>query len=92
MDCFINFVTFSAPYIKVCKSTDADLANCIINSVNLLRPKLKEGIPELNVPPMEPLLLDVVKLRSGPNSAKIDANITNIKVWGPTSFEILELK
>ncbi|KAJ3654889.1 hypothetical protein Zmor_014042 [Zophobas morio] len=94
--CVMGLICFTSaalpPYIKVCKSTDADLANCIINSVNLLRPKLKEGIPELNVPPMEPLLLDVVKLRSGPNSAKIDANITNIKVWGPTSFEILELK
>jgi hypothetical protein len=60
--------------------------------VNLLRPKLKEGISELNVPPIEPLLLDEVKLRSGPSNAKINANITNIKVWGPSGFEILELK
>ncbi|RZC39115.1 circadian clock-controlled protein [Asbolus verrucosus] len=81
-----------ASYIHVCKSTEANLTNCIINSVNLLRPKLQEGIPELNVPPIEPLLLDEVKLRSGPSNAKINANITNIKVWGPSSFEILEIK
>ncbi|XP_068903387.1 protein takeout-like isoform X2 [Tenebrio molitor] len=80
------------PYIKVCTSSEKNLTNCIIDSVNLLRPKLKEGISELNVPPIEPLLLDEVKLRSGPSNAKINANITNIKVWGPSGFEILELK
>jgi len=79
-------------YIKVCKSTDPNIAKCIIDSVNQLKPKLVEGIPELNVPPIEPLPLDEIKLRSGPNSAKINANITNIKAWGPSSFEILELK
>lgn len=57
-----------------------------------LRSKLKGGIPELDVPPIEPLLLDEIKLRSGPDQAKIDANITNAKVWGPSEFEIVELK
>ncbi|XP_044266493.1 protein takeout-like [Tribolium madens] len=93
---FLGIVCFASaaipPYIKVCKSSEANLASCIIESVNLLKPTLKEGIPELNVPPIEPLLLDEVKLRSGPSSAKINANITNIKVWGPSTFEILELK
>lgn len=79
-------------YIKVCKSNDPNIADCIKDSVEKLRPKLKEGIPELKVPPIEPLILDEVKLRSGPNVAKIDANITNIHVWGPSDFQITSLK
>lgn len=83
---------FTADYIQVCKSTEPNLAECITNSVNALRPYLKKGIPELDVPPLEPLLLDEVKLRSGPTQAKLNANITNVKVWGPSDFKILELK
>lgn len=83
---------FPAKYIHVCKANDPDIANCIIQSVNGIREHLKDGIPELDVPPLEPLLLDEIKLRRGPQTAQIDANITNIEVWGPTTFKILELK
>ncbi|CAH1961747.1 unnamed protein product [Acanthoscelides obtectus] len=79
-------------YIKVCKKNDPNIASCITNSVNELRPKLVAGIPELNVPSLDPLPLDTIKLRSGPSQAKIDANITNLKVWGPSTFEVLEMK
>nr|CAI5842102.1 unnamed protein product [Callosobruchus analis] len=83
----IGWVAAALPsYIKVCKKNDPKIAECITNSVNALRPKLVEGIPELNVPSMEPLPLDTIKLRSGPSQAKIDANITNLKVWGPPNI------
>ncbi|CAG9768273.1 unnamed protein product [Ceutorhynchus assimilis] len=80
------------PYIKVCSRNHPELNECIIKSVESLRSKLKTGIQELDVPPIEPLLLDEIKLRSGPEQAKIDANITNAKVWGPSGFEIIDLK
>ncbi|XP_074040452.1 circadian clock-controlled protein daywake-like [Leptinotarsa decemlineata] len=92
---FVSFYCASAAlpsYIQVCKKNVPDMTACIINSVDTLRPKLAEGIPELGVPSIEPLPLPEIKLRSGPKSAKIDANITNIKVWGPSSFEVLELR
>nr|CAH7741263.1 unnamed protein product [Callosobruchus chinensis] len=89
----VGWVAAALPsYIKVCKKNDPKIAECITNSVNELRPKLVEGIPELDVPSMEPLPLDTIKLRSGPSQAKIDANITNLKVWGPSTFEVLEMK
>ncbi|XP_066248169.1 uncharacterized protein [Euwallacea similis] len=81
-----------ASYIKVCRRNDPNLAQCIINSIQFLRPKLKEGIPELNVPSIEPLPLNEIKLRSGPNQAQINANITNLLVHGPSDFKIIDLK
>ncbi|XP_060518413.1 uncharacterized protein LOC132697137 [Cylas formicarius] len=79
-------------YIKVCRKSDPNIGKCIIESIDKLRPKLRDGIPELKVPSIEPLPLDEIKLRSGPNQAKIDANITNVKVWGPSHFQIIDLK
>ncbi|XP_044750396.1 uncharacterized protein LOC123310800 [Coccinella septempunctata] len=91
--CGAVLVTAKIPdYIKICKSTEPNMAQCITDSVNALRPYLKAGIPELDVPPLEPLFLDEIKLRSGPNAAKLDANFTNVKVWGPSDFKILEMK
>jgi len=79
-------------YIHICKADDPNIVPCINNSVNLLRPRLKTGIPELDVPPMEPLMLNEIKLKRGPSGAAIDCNITNLKVWGAASFVITEMK
>ncbi|GLV39163.1 uncharacterized protein CBL_06214 [Carabus blaptoides fortunei] len=88
----VFFATFSngelPEYIKVCKRSDPDLYDCISNSVETLKPKLRKGIPELNVPSMEPLPLGTLALNRGPQSARVDFNITNLLVWGPSSFII----
>ncbi|GJQ84869.1 hypothetical protein Trydic_g489 [Trypoxylus dichotomus] len=79
-------------YIHVCSATDADISKCIMNSVELLRPQLAQGIEELDVPPLEPLPLDEITLKQGPTGTRITANITDIKVWGASNFETLELR
>ncbi|KRT83899.1 hemolymph juvenile hormone-binding protein [Oryctes borbonicus] len=79
-------------YIHVCSATDADISKCILNSIALLRPQLEKGIKELDVPPLEPLPLDEITLKRGPTSTSITANITDIKVWGASKFEIQELR
>ncbi|XP_022919100.2 protein takeout-like [Onthophagus taurus] len=79
-------------YIHVCKASDPEVSKCILNSVNLLKPQLKQGIPELDVPPLEPLRLDEIKLRRGPTTTRVSANITDITVLGASDFEILDLK
>ncbi|KAK9700685.1 hemolymph juvenile hormone binding protein (JHBP) [Popillia japonica] len=93
MTVFIAIADAAIPeYIHICSANDADISKCILNSINLLRPQLKEGIEELDVPPLEPLPLDEITLKRGPSSTRITANITDIKVWGASDFEILELR
>lgn len=82
----------AADYIHVCKAGEADIAKCIISSVEELRLRLKDGIPELDVPPLEPLPVDQIQLNRGPTNARIDANVTDLLVWGPSDFEIKDLK
>ncbi|KAF2878874.1 hypothetical protein ILUMI_27294 [Ignelater luminosus] len=79
-------------YIHICKREDPELSACIANSVNTLIPYLKVGIPELDVPPLEPLQLNDVQLKLGSDDAKIATNITNIHVWGASSFQLLSLR
>lgn len=71
---------FSASYMKICKRKDPEINNCVLNSIEQLRNKLTTGIPELEVPPLEPLLLKHVRLLRGPQSAKLDVNLTSIQV------------
>lgn len=79
-------------YIKVCKRSDPNVNKCINASINALRPKLLKGIPELDVPGVDPLHLKEIRLSRGPQGARLDATITNIKVFGANSFIIQELK
>lgn len=83
---------FAADYIKVCRSADPKVEQCINSSIEAIRPKLLKGIPELDVPPLEPLLLNQVSLVRGPDGAKIEATVRNIRVHGPGDFVITSLQ
>ncbi|XP_074104686.1 circadian clock-controlled protein daywake isoform X2 [Cotesia typhae] len=80
------------PYIKACKKRDPDINKCILNSIEELRSKLSNGIPELDAPAIEPLVLKHVRLLRGPEGARLDVNLTNIQVKGPSTFKIREFK
>lgn len=70
----------TAPYIKPCKRSDPELNACITNSIENLRGKLAEGIPELEAPAIEPLTLNQIRLLRGPQGARLDINLTDIEV------------
>ncbi|KDR14111.1 circadian clock-controlled protein-like [Zootermopsis nevadensis] len=75
-------------YIKVCKRSDPKLNDCIINSIETLRPYLLKGIPDLDVPSIEPLTLPEILVAQG---AGIKAVGKNIDIYGPGSFVIRKL-
>ncbi|XP_012275265.1 uncharacterized protein LOC105696955 [Orussus abietinus] len=72
-------------YIKVCGRRNPNLDQCVIDSVNALRDKLKEGIPELDVPSAEPLVVDKV-IFSDTNEFKAVAEPVELR--GLTSFNL----
>lgn len=51
-----------------------------------------QGIPELDVPGIEPLSLGQIALARGPQGAKLTAVVNDVKVRGPSNFIIQELK
>ncbi|KAF4532847.1 hypothetical protein B566_EDAN001450 [Ephemera danica] len=65
---------------------------CIIKAVDHIKPRLVKGIPELNVPSYEPLIIPEIILSRGPKGAKLEAVTRNLSVSGPSLFEIKKLE
>ncbi|KAK5645893.1 hypothetical protein RI129_004357 [Pyrocoelia pectoralis] len=78
-------------YIKVCPRDHENLPECIKNSITELMPKLKVGIPELNIPPLEPLDLGRISFISGSSAANLATNLTDVTVWGVSNFHVVYL-
>ncbi|KAF5269307.1 hypothetical protein FQR65_LT02608 [Abscondita terminalis] len=78
-------------YINVCPASHPDISDCIINSIKSLTPRLKAGIPELDIPSLEPLQIDGISFHTGSETANIATNITNITIWGASNFNIVKL-
>lgn len=56
-----------------------------------MRPYLKDGIKELNVPAMEPLYIGDLNILEG-GSAGINVKAKKLNIYGASNFEIKKLK
>jgi len=77
--------------IHVCSRNDANLNQCIIDSVKELQPRLGSGKldPNFVVPALEPLSLDNIKMDRG---QEFKAQFTDLLVTGPSTFNIEKMK
>ncbi|KAK5639912.1 hypothetical protein RI129_010723 [Pyrocoelia pectoralis] len=81
-------------FIKKCKlSGDQKIGDCIKDRIYELKPRLMDGIPELNLPPIEPLQLPLFELNTGnPNSnVAFNAKVSDLDVEGLKDVEIEQL-
>lgn len=80
------------PYVKHCKGSDPNLIDCIINALHHLRPYLAKGIPEIEMPTVEPFRMDDLSLAltSGPNGYKI--TLKEMDIYGSSNFTVTKLK
>ncbi|KAL4089576.1 hypothetical protein QTP88_024590 [Uroleucon formosanum] len=76
------------PYIKQCIRNDPKLNECLAAEINHLRPYLKEGIDEIELPPVEPFRMDSLSLAitGGSNGYKI--TLRDIDLFGASNFSI----
>ncbi|XP_053972534.1 putative beta-carotene-binding protein [Hylaeus volcanicus] len=82
----VGFATAKVPdYIHVCGAKNPHLDECIIKSVEALAPKLRNGIPEFDIPPTDPLIIGTVKLTDIPN---IQATGSDVKLHGLDVYHI----
>ncbi|KAF5296323.1 hypothetical protein FQA39_LY12540 [Lamprigera yunnana] len=90
---FLKFTDaiLSTSYIKVCPHEHPNLADCIIKSIEELRPRLATGIPELNIPSLEPFTLSPIQINSVGGGTRLATNVSDIEVHGASNFKILKL-
>ncbi|XP_015109261.1 uncharacterized protein LOC107036053 [Diachasma alloeum] len=73
-------------YVKICGRKNPKLNECVKNSVESLRAKLREGMPEFETPSVEPL-----EIPAGIDIAESEAfraTARNVKIYGVSDFEI----
>lgn len=65
---------------------------CIKKSFNHLRPYLAKGLPELEVPPVEPLFIEEMAMENNAGAVRIKALFTNMTAKGPSNFTVRDVR
>lgn len=89
---YSKILFFLADYFPSCKRSDPEIVQCVLDAVELIRPHLKVGIPEVNIPPLDPFNVPTLKLdRTAPN-LRLKATVKHAKAYGASDFKIEKLK
>ncbi|CAH0698796.1 unnamed protein product [Spodoptera exigua] len=79
-------------YFPSCKRSDPQIEKCVLNGLEAMRPHLREGIPEVNIPALDPFTVPTLKLdRTAPN-LRLKATVKHAKAYGGSDFKIEKLK
>lgn len=76
-------------FLHICQTRDPRYETCISESIEYLKPYLKSGVPEYNIPSLEPLKLK--KLTFTPTSS-IRVEAADIDAYGASNFEVKKAK
>ncbi|KAI4499873.1 hypothetical protein M0802_005129 [Mischocyttarus mexicanus] len=75
-------------FIHVCKRNDPNIVPCVTESVEFLKPYLQKGVPEYNIPSLEPLLLKSL-ISTDKGGLRISAK--DVEAFGASDFTITSL-
>lgn len=79
-----------ASAIKACSRNTPNPSECILKTINILRPNLATGdLGDIKTIALEPLALDTVHFKRGPDFI---ATFNNLLVNGPSNFIVPKLK
>lgn len=81
----MKYFSFAASYIQVCGRRNPKLDECIKNSVENIKETLTKGIPEIDVPPINPLYVQNVRLAELPN---FKARANYVTIYGFEGYQI----
>lgn len=86
------FCPISASYLKVCHKKDPNLNECIRESIELLRPKLSEGVPDLMIPACDPLSIPEIVIKQNSGAIHMESQYSNIVVSGLSNFTLRSVR
>ncbi|XP_077288836.1 protein takeout-like [Arctopsyche grandis] len=79
-------------FILPCSRTDPQLNACIKNSFQHLRPYLVNGLTDLNVPSIDPMLIPYMGMENGNGPVRVKAAFTNITAIGASNYTITKIR
>lgn len=82
---------FTVKEINICKRNDPELTKCYCTNFNHMIPRLKDGIPEMNAIPIDPIIVQhiIMKLPET-KSVRLDAELHDVSVGGLSKGKALE--
>ncbi|XP_050430977.1 circadian clock-controlled protein daywake-like [Adelges cooleyi] len=79
-------------FVHVCKRTDPELESCLMKTIESIRPELPNGIPKMQIPALEPMVIPMLQVNRNVESLKVKATIKDIQAWGGSKFVLSNLK
>lgn len=86
------FVLSSASFLNKCSRSDPQLNACLKKTFNNLKPYLARGIPEIGLPPMEPLKVDALGIENTAGNIRIKGVFSNVVNSGASNFTVKEVR
>ncbi|XP_017780980.1 PREDICTED: uncharacterized protein LOC108565842 [Nicrophorus vespilloides] len=76
-------------FLKVCKRDEPNLTECIKHALEEIRPYLKKGVPEHNIPSVEPIIIkDLISEQSG----GLKITTSDVVAYGGGDYIVNDLK
>lgn len=79
-------------FLKICKRSDPNPSGCVINSVNHLKPYLVTGLPEYDIPSLEPIELGEFIIAGSKTDQGLLVTAKDIKAYGASNWNLKNLK
>lgn len=86
------FHFYAAKYILPCSRSDPQINQCVKKSFNHLKPFLGKGLPEINVPALEPLIVEQMNMDNDAGAVRIKARFSEISAKGASNYTIREVR
>nr|XP_014086834.1 uncharacterized protein LOC106615223 [Bactrocera oleae] len=85
-------ITKLPPGISTCVNTDLDISTCVKNKLKEMKPRLKNGFPELSIPPLDPLVIGSHKVEISDDFASGYLNVHNLIIRGISESTVENVK
>lgn len=75
-------------FVQACRRDSANLNDCLHDAIESLIPMLSKGVPELFIPPLDPLSIPEVTLEENSGAVVFSSSYKNISVKGLSRFGV----
>lgn len=77
--------------MKQCRKTDPNFNDCLRKTIEAVRSNLTHGIPELLIPPCEPLKIDEVRIKQNAGAIRMESEYSHIVISGLSNFTLRDI-
>lgn len=82
---------FSAPILKQCQMNDPNFTECLRKSIESLRSNLSHGVPELLIPPCEPLVIPEIRIKQNAGAISMESEYSHVVISGLSNFTLRDI-